>query len=57
MSASLFAWKASASSSACAVPFERVTRREFVINLKTARDLSLTISVDLQKAQTVSSRN
>jgi putative ABC transport system substrate-binding protein len=32
------------------IPFELVTRREFVINLKTARDLGLTIPVDLQKS-------
>jgi putative tryptophan/tyrosine transport system substrate-binding protein len=32
------------------ISFEIVTRREFVINLKTARDLGLTIPLDLQKS-------
>ena len=32
------------------MPFELITRREFVINLKTARDLGLSIPVDLQKS-------
>lgn len=32
------------------MPFEIITRREFVINLKTARELGLTIPADLQKS-------
>jgi putative ABC transport system substrate-binding protein len=32
------------------IPFERITRREFVINLKTAGGLGLTVPVDLLKS-------